>query len=131
MGWWEVISDKINTRDKLFTPGRGPEKTREKPFTILSKDLERIFILSGKSPIPLEKDCFEIVEKAFSDNPTLWLRVASLHDSEAFENSADKLVREGTCSQLARGNYICALLEHFGLVGYTMHGNKKGIELIR
>jgi hypothetical protein len=48
MSWWEVILDKINTRDKLFTPGRGPEGTRKKPFTILSKDLERIFILSGK-----------------------------------------------------------------------------------
>jgi len=131
MGWWEVILEKINTRDKLFTPGRGPEGARKKPFTILSKDLESISILSGKSAILLEKDCFEVVEEAYSHNPLLWLRVASLRDNEPFENSVDKLVREATGSQLARGNYICAILEHCGLVRYAMRGNKKGIELIR
>jgi len=130
MGWWEVILDKINTRDKLFTPGRGPEGTRKKTFTILSKDMERIFILSGKSPIPLEKDCFEIVEKAFCNNPTLWLRVAALHDNEPFENSVDKLVRDVTGSKLARGNYICSILEHCELVRYSMCGNRKGIKRV-
>jgi hypothetical protein len=131
MDWWEVILNRINIRDELFTPGRGTEGARKKPFTILSKDPERIIILSGKFPIPVEKDCFEIVEKAFSDNPLLWLRVAALHDNEPFENSVDKLVRDATGSQLARGNYISSILEHCGLVRYVMRGNRKGVELPR
>jgi hypothetical protein len=131
MSWRDVILDKINIGDKLFTPGRGTEGARKKPFTILSKHPERIIILSGNSSVPLEKECFDIVEEAFSSNPLLWLRVASLHDNEAFENSVDKLVRDATGSQLARGNYICSILEHCGLARYSMRGNKKGIELIR
>lgn len=128
MGWWESILDKIEIGEKLFTPGKGPEKLGEKPFTVISKDSERVIILSGKSAISLEKDCFEVVEEAFSHNPLLWLRVASLRDNEPFENSVDKLVREATGSQLARGNYISSILEDCGLVRYAMRGNKKGIE---
>ena len=39
------------------------------------------------------------------------------------------LIREATGSELARGNYICSILEHCGLVRYSMRGNQKGIEL--
>lgn len=69
-----------------------------------------------------------MIEEAFITNPSLWLRIAALHDNEPFENSVDKVVREATGSQLARGNYISSILEHCGLVRYAMRGNKKGIE---
>jgi hypothetical protein len=128
MGWWESILVKTEIGGRFFTPGKGPEKLGKKPFAVISKDSERLIILSGKSAIPLEKHCFEVVEEAFSHNPLIWLRVASLRDNEPFENSVDKLVREATGSQLARGNYICSILEHCGLVRYAMRGKKKGIE---
>jgi hypothetical protein len=131
MGWWDLILEKIDIGDKLYTPGRGLQGLRRKLFTILEIDSLKITIGSGMSEIPLEKKCFDVVENAFSINSLLWLRVAALHDSEPCENSVDKLVRDATGSQLARGNYICAILEHCGLVRYSMHGDKKGIELIR
>jgi len=131
MTWWELVLDKLNVGDKLFTPGRGPRGLRRKPFSIDLLAPLKIVLASGKSKIPLEKQCFDTVEKTFSQNPSLWLRVASLHDSEPFENSVDKLIRDETGSQLARGNYICSILEYCGLVRYAMRGYKKGIELTR
>jgi hypothetical protein len=129
MNWWEVILDKMNVGDGLLTPGRGIEGARKKPFEILSKSQDKIVILSGRFLITLEKECFETVEEEFSKNPLLWLRVASLHGNEPFENSVDKLIRERTGSKLARGNYICAILEHCGLARYEMRGNRRGIEV--
>jgi len=128
MAWWDLILERVDVGDEIFTPGKGLQASRRKPFKIMSKSQSAIHIGSGKSMIPLERLCFDAVEKTFSENPLLWLRVASLHDNEPFENSLDKLVREATGSQLARGNYICSILEHCGLVRYTMRGNKKGIE---
>ena len=130
MTWWELVLDKLNVGDKLFTPGRGPRGLQRKPFTIDLLDPLKIVLASGKSKIPLEKKCFDTIEKAFSQNPFLWVRVASLHDSEPFENSLDKLIRDETGSQLARGNYMCSILEHCGIVRYAMRGNKKGIESV-
>jgi hypothetical protein len=121
----------MNVGSELFTPGRGYQAARKSPFKILLRDPNKIIIRSGKSKISLEKDCFDVVENAFSQNPVLWLRVASLRENEPFENSVDKLIREATGSQLARGNYICAMLECCGLVRYSMQRNKKGIELLR
>lgn len=128
MAWWKLVLDKLNVGDKFFTPGRGPRGLQRKLFTIDLLDPSKIILASGKSKIPLEKECFDTIEKAFFQNPPLWLRVASLHDNEPFENSVDKLIRDETGSQLARGNYICSILEHCGLVRYAMRGNKKGIE---
>lgn len=93
MLWWNEVLAKLNASDILFTPGRGLSGIGKKPFKVLSKDLHTIFISSGKSKIPLEKVCFDTIEKALSENPYLWLRCASLHDSEPFENSADELIR--------------------------------------
>lgn len=131
MAWWDVVLDKVNPGDKLFTPGRGLKGSRRKPFTIVSKDTSKIIIKSGGSKVHLEKTCFDVIEKVLSEDPSLWLRVASLHDSEPLEDSADKLIREATGSQLARGNYVCSILEYCGLARYSMHGNQKGIELTK
>jgi hypothetical protein len=129
MPWWDVISQEINKGNVLYTPGRGLQGARRRPFTIVGCEPDGIIIASGRSEIPIEKKCFDTIENAFAVNLLLWLRVASLHDNEPFENSVDKLVREATGSQLARGNYICSILQHCGLVSYTMRGNKKGISL--
>jgi hypothetical protein len=131
MSWWEIVLGRLNPGDKIFTPGRGLQGLQKKPFSILSKDSLKIIIESGSYPIPLEKLCFDTIEKAFHKNPLFWLRVASLHDNEPLENSADKLIREATGSQLARGNYACSILEHCGLVRYSIRANRKGIELIK
>ena len=128
MVWRDLILEGIDIRDKFYTPGRGLQGLRRKPFTILEIDSSKIIIGSGTSKIPLEKKCFDAAENAFSNNTLLWLRVAAVHDNEPFENSVDKVVRGATGSQLARGNYICSILEHCGLVRYAMRGNKKGIE---
>jgi hypothetical protein len=128
MGWWEVVLKNLDVGDILLTPGRGLQGSRRKPFKIVLKSPSTINIASGNSVVPLERLCFDAIQEAYSENPLLWLRGASLHDNEPFENSLDKLVREATGSQLARGNYICSILEHCGLVRYTMRGNKKGIE---
>ena len=128
MRWWDLILKKIDLGDKLYTPGRGPQGLRRKLFTILKIDSSKITIGSGRAKVPLEKKSFDVVENAFANNSLLWLRAAALHDSEPFENSVDKLVRDATGSQLARGNYISSILEHCGLVRYAIRGNKKGIE---
>ncbi len=129
MAWWDLILEKIDIESKLYTPGKGLQGLRRKLFTILAIDSSKIIIGSGTSRIPLEKKCFDAVENAFSNNTLLWLRVAALHDNEPFENSVDKLVRDVTGSKLARGNYISSILEYYGLVRYSMRGNRKGIEL--
>lgn len=54
--------------------------------------------------------------------------MASSH-GEPFEGSADALIRERTGSDLARGNYVCSILVHFGLLVYAMHGNQKGVQV--
>ena len=100
MSWWEVVSGKVNPGDKLFTPGRGIEALRKKPFSILSKDSSKIIIGSGSHTIPLDRLCFETIKRAFHENPYIWLRVAALHDNDPLENSADKLIRKATGSQL-------------------------------
>jgi hypothetical protein len=129
VGWWDLILKEINPGDVLYTPGRGLAGLRKKPFAVISKEASSLVIQSGSAKIRLERKCFDTLEEAFSANPFLWLRVASLHDSEPFEDSADKLIRERTGSQLARGNYVCSILEHCGIVRYSMNGNRKGIEL--
>jgi len=128
MAWWDLILERVDVGDEIFTPGKGLQASRRKPFKNMSKSQSAINIASGNSVVPLERLCFDTIQEAYSENLLLWLRVASLHDNEPFENSLDKLVREATGSQLARGNYICSILEHCGLVRYTMRGNKKGIE---
>lgn len=128
MAWWDIVLQQIKQNDSLQTPGRGVNKTRSQPFKIISKHSSEIVIGSGKSTISIERLCFDTIEKAFAEYPGRWLRVASLHD-QALEDSADKLIRESTGSQLARGNYVCSMLEHCGLVRYTLRGERKGIEL--
>jgi len=88
-----------------------------------------MFIRSGQTKIALEKECFDAVEEALASKKYRWLRVAAIRANEAFENSADLLIRQRTHSSLARGNYVCALLEHCGLVKYSLMVNKKVIEL--
>jgi len=127
--WWEGVQNNLKTGERLLTPGRGMKGGRQKTFEIFSIDSNAITIMSGKSLIPLERVCFNSIQKAFEENPNHWLRAASLHTSQPLENSVDKLVRDATGSDLARGNYICAILEHLGFVQYSMRGNKKGIEL--
>lgn len=129
MRWWNKISNCLNVGDKLFTPGRGHNGANKKPFWIKTISKDKIQIKSGKSLICLERECFDAIEEAFRNDSKLWLRVASRHDNEPFEDSADKLIRAATDSNLARGNYICSILEKCGLVRYAMRGNRKGIKL--
>ena len=129
--WWEGIQNNLKTGERLLTPGMGMKGGRQKAFEIFSIDSNAVTIKSGKSLIPLEGVCFNSIQKAFEENPNHWLRAASLHTSQPLENSVDKLVRDATGSQLARGNYICAILEHLALVQYSMRGNKKGIGPVR
>lgn len=127
MHWWNSVIASINREDVLQTPGT-VNGARRKTFRILFKDTSLIRIDSG-TPIPLEKPCFDVIEAAFNQNATLWLRIASVQDNEPLPNSADKLIREATGSNLARGNYVCAILEHCGLVKYSRQGNWKVIVL--
>jgi ABC-type Fe3+-hydroxamate transport system substrate-binding protein len=129
MQWWEQVYGSINVGDEFQTPGWGQKGNRSRPFVVLSKNPDRIIILSGKSRIPLEAPCFEAIEEALTSNPFLQLRAAPLHENQAFENSADKLIRKRTGSNLARSNYVCSILESIKLVRYAMVGNKKCIEI--
>ncbi len=132
MSWWDTVVGKLKKGDELHTPGRGlTGGNRKKPFIIDSLDHSCIIVQSGQSMIPLIKECFDVVEDYFKANPLGWLRVASKHDSEPFDNSADKLMRDATQSQLARGNYVCAILVNCGLTMYAMQVNKKVIVLPR
>lgn len=130
MLWWAKILQEIKAGDNLFTPGAGIKGgSRQRIFTINSVNSSVIEISSGNACIKLERACFEVIEEAFNDNSRLWLRCASIRNNEALDGSADKLIRDRTDSQLARGNYVCSILEKSGVVKYSMRGNKKGIEL--
>lgn len=130
MKWWEKVCETVNEGDVLYTPGRGLDGgNKRKPFTIISKQYSNIVIQSGNFPILIERHCFDVIEETFSENPERSLRVASSHSNEPFKNSADEIIRNRTGSNLARGNYICSILEHCGLVKYSMAINKKVIGL--
>ena len=128
MSWWKIVTEEVSEGDILFTPGRGMKGLNKKPFEITEKGADIIRILSGNSLIPLERKCFDIIEKAFQENAFLQLFVAALHE-KPLEGSADMLIRNSTGSQLARGNYVCSILEYCGLVQYKMKGRKKVIAL--
>jgi len=130
MSWWDIVYKSLNKGDRLFTPGRGLDGgSKKRPFTIFSKYSSKIVIHSGDYNIPLVKKCFDVVEEALVKEKYRCLRVASLRAHERLDDSADKLIRIATKSNLARGNYVCAMLERCKLVKYTMQGNRKVIEL--
>jgi hypothetical protein len=122
MSWWQKVLETIEVGDELFTPGRGMEGNRRSPFWVREKKEVAIVIKSGNSRINIERDCFDVIERALEGKRFSQLRVASLRDNEAIENSADQLIREITGSSLSRGNYVCAILERTGLVRYVMNG---------
>ncbi|MEJ5226826.1 hypothetical protein [Thermodesulfovibrio sp.] len=130
MSWWDEVIRRIKEGDEFLTPGRGLEGRNSSPFKIHRVSWNEIMVLSGRSIIPLEKVCFDVLEKAFNDEPELKLRVASVRATEPLEGSADKLIREATGSNLARANYVCAILEKYGFVTYVMDGNVKCIGLL-
>jgi hypothetical protein len=130
MSWWDIVCELVQHGDTLYTPGRGLQPgASKKPFTIISKDASKIEIKSGKSIVPLHKECFDIVESDMTTKSHLWLRVAALHDNIKLENSVDGLIRNKLESQLARGNYVCAILERCRIVKYAMQGSWKVVEL--
>ena len=107
----------------------GEGGNKRKPFKINRKLTDRINVQSGAHLIPLDKECFDIIEEAFTNNPHLWLRVASIKEIPALRGSADELTRKRTASNLARGNYVCSILEYCSLVHYEMQGSRKRIIL--
>lgn len=129
MSFWDEIISQIKVSQIFFTPGRGMEGRNRRPFEVKEIGKDIIIIKSGNSYLPLEKLCFDAVEEFFRNNPDSKLRVASLRSNEPLEGSADKIIREKTGSNLARGNYVCAILEKFGLVKYVMDGNIKYIKI--
>lgn len=129
MPWWNKILNCLSEGDVLFTPGRGLMSAHRSTFLIIKINDSRILIKSGKSTLSLERKCFDAIEEAFKNDPNLWLRVASIRANEPLENSADELIRTATGSSLARGNYVCSILEKCRLVRYAMRGNRKGIKL--
>jgi UDP-2,3-diacylglucosamine pyrophosphatase LpxH len=129
MSWWDVVLEKVEVGDVLSTPGRGIPASGQRPFEIIRKDPSGITLSSGKAKLLLESDCFHALEAAFSEDPSLWLRGAVRHDVESLETSVDRVIREATGSRSARGHYVSSILEHCGLVRYSMRGNRKGIEL--
>jgi len=129
MSWWDVVSSKLMRGDVLFTPGRGKEGLRKKPFEILSVTSSSLKILSGDYPISLERECFDVIEREYFKNPFASLRIAAIKENDPLDDSADKLIRQATGSNMARGNYVCAILEHCELVRYEMSGKRKVIVL--
>ncbi|KUG24537.1 hypothetical protein ASZ90_005649 [hydrocarbon metagenome] len=131
MSWWDVILEKINVENVLTTPGRGMEGLKKGIFTIEDKNSEIIHIHSGDFTIPIGKECLDAIERAFQQNTNLYLFVRAVHKVPAFPGSADELIRNATGSEQARGNYVCSMLEHCGLVQYEMRESKKVIVLPR
>ena len=131
MNWWSKIISTITVGSTLKTPGRGIPATRQGTFTVNNVNPAWLIIESGQGQIILEKICFEIVERTFTANPAIRLRVASLHDNVPFPDSVDKLIRDATGSNLARGNYVSSILVHCNLVKYAMNGRQKVIVLQR
>ena len=130
MSWWETLLSTIKPGDIVYTPGRGLDGgSKRRPFTVASIDAFKIDVLSGKSKVPLHRECFDVAEDALVNRKHAWLRVAALHSNDTFSDSLDQLIRSATKSELARGNYVCALLERCGLVKYSMQGRRKVIEL--
>lgn len=129
MSWWGIIFKKVHEGDVLDTPGRGLVGLAKGHFKIGQKNSAAIYLHSGKSRIPLDKKCFDTIEKAFHENANLYLFVAAVHKKPALPGSADELIRNATGSELARGNYVCSILKHCGLVQYKMEGTKKAIVL--
>lgn len=128
MSWWDEIIRRIRVGDEFHTPGIGLEGRNSSPFKIHKVTDNEITVISGRSPITIEKKCFDILEEAFNIKPQLKLRVASVRANEPLEGSADKLIRKATGSNLARANYVCAILEKYGFVTYVMDGNVKCIK---
>lgn len=129
MTWWNIIHNRVHLGNTLHTPGRGIPSVNSRPFKIFSKDSAKIVISSGSGLIRLEKSCFDTIARAFNNKPSLWLRIASLHENVPFQDSADEIIRSVTGSNLARGNYVCSILEHCKLVKFAMKGNRKVIVL--
>jgi len=130
ISWWNEVCEKIREGDLIYTPGGGLSGgNKKRPFWIHKKDPSKITIKSGKSEIPLVKECFDTIEDALKNKKMQRLRVASSHSNVPFDDTADMLIRESTDSKLARGNYVCAILECCGLVKYSMIGNRKVIKL--
>lgn len=130
MSWWDTVYKTVNVGDVLHTPGKGLDGgSKKRPFEILSKDKSKIIVGSGDAKVPSVKECFDTIEAALRSGNHRWLRVASTHDNEPFRDSADELIRKSTDSQLARGNYVCSILENRGLVKYSMIVKKKVISL--
>lgn len=126
MSWWDIVLKNVKIEEKFKTPGRGLESSNAKDFKVIYKDSDRLVILSGKSCIPLDKECFDALEEILKQ-ANIRLRVSSLKQKEPLENSADKVIRSKTGSNLARGNYVCAILEKLKLVKYEMDGDRKCI----
>jgi hypothetical protein len=130
MSWWDTVHGAVKPGDVVYTPGRGLDGgSKKRPFTIASRDDSKIEVLTGHSKVPLHKECFDVAEDALVNRKHAWLRVAALHSNDTFSDSLDQLIRFATKSELARGNYVCALLERCGLVKYSMQGRRKVIEL--
>lgn len=129
MSWWNILLSNINTGNIINTPGRGQSGFNSSQFEIVDINNNELKIKSGKSEIRIEKECFEVVEDFFLKHPYAKLRIASLHDSSPLPDSVDKLIREKMGSDLARGNYVSAILEACRLVNYSMTGRKKVIGL--
>jgi hypothetical protein len=129
MAWWSLINSTLSAGQVLRTPGRGIPPTRQGTFKIYAINAAEIIIESGQGQIILEKVCFDIVEQAFISNPAIRLRVASLHDNLPLPGSVDKLIRDATGSNLARGNYVSSILAYCNIVKYAMNGRQKVVVL--
>lgn len=129
MVWWPSIISKLSAGLTLLTPGRGMPPTGQGTFTIYAINPTEIIIKSGQGQIILEKLCFDTVEQTFIADHAIRLRVASLHENSPLPDSVDKIVRDATGWNLARGNYISSILAYCNLANYAMNGRQKVIIL--
>jgi hypothetical protein len=130
MPWWNTVFNTLHQGQILQTPGRGLDGGgRQRDFLIYQIQSNKIFIISGSTRVLLTDECFNSIENYFIQYPLGFLRIASLHDNKAFDNSADQIIREATGSSLARGNYVCAILVYCELVHYSMQRGRKIIVL--